>query len=290
MTKYSSQEIRRPTTSVLITSISGGVRREKSDVVITEEPLEIRLGDLWNEPYSYATIMRTPGNDFELVAGFLFSDHVINAREDIHTICYCDLPLDVTQKYNIVTVTLKVPVPSNRQRQKTIDSACGVCANTTLEEIGLSFDKSDILPIEVGINVVLGLPAKLRKQQRYFNTTGGVHAVGLFSQSGELKYIREDVGRHNALDKVLGACVLAGYRDLSNCIIVLSGRVAYELINKAARAKVPTIVAIGAPSSLAVKLSNRAGITLCGFTSDTTVNIYTYPSRILTVGPPTRQL
>ncbi len=280
MKQSNDKSIRRPTSIAPVTVFYRDQIRTKQDTVIAEEPLEIRLHNLWSDPKPFATILRTPGNDFELATGFLFSQGEITSKDDIHTICYCNLSEDELQSYNIVTVTLRTPLKNEAHKSKWIDSACGACGNTSIQEIENGSFQKNLSTIRIDASTVFKLPSLLRKNQQLFTKTGSVHAAGVFTQTGNAEFVREDVGRHNAVDKVLGACILANYKKHGESILALSGRIAFELVQKTSAANIPIIVAIGAPSSLAISLAKRAGITLCGFATQDTFNVYTYPERI----------
>ena len=250
------------------------------DEVITEEPLEIRVEAPGLEPEPYATIMRTPGNDFELAVGFLASEGIITGRRAFSTVCYCTLGETEEQRYNIVTVSLREMPESLRSRATAISSACGVCGSQTIADL-----RRRIAPIEsealVGAEAITAMPERLRKRQRLFKATGAVHAAGLASLAGEVFLCREDVGRHNAVDKLLGKALMDGSWPLADKVLVLSGRIAFELVQKAALASIPVIAAVGAPSSLAIELAEECGMTLVGFVGTDHFNVYTHPERII---------
>lgn len=249
-----------------------GVSR-REDRVIGEEPLEIRLA--WPSPARTAgqriwVTMRTPGNDFELAVGNLFHEGLISP-EAIHRVGYCtDAELSEEERFNVVTVSLREP-PLREPSQVlpgagTGSSACGVCGKESLDQVlhpRPSLPWAGALP---SLEVIRELPDRLRTQQPLFDLTGGVHAAGLADAAGELLVVREDVGRHNAVDKLAGARIL-GHQTPAASALVLSGRVGFELVAKAAASGIGAIVAVGAPTSLAVRLAAEAGIALFGFTS-----------------------
>ena len=243
--------------------------RRHEDRLATEEPLEIRLAWPGAEPRRVWVTMRTPGHDFELAAGWLVHEGLLTAPPQ--TIAYCtDEELTAEQEFNVVTVTLAAPPtrdPGHRHLGSG-SSACGVCGKDTIAE-ALAAPAgprwSGPLPDP---DVVRALPGRLREAQRVFESTGGVHAAGLATADGELLVVREDVGRHNAVDKVTGARVVAG-QPSGEAALVVSGRAGFELVQKAVAAGVGTLVAVGAPTSLAVDLARRAGLGLYGFTSPT---------------------
>ncbi len=249
------------------------------DQVITEEPLEIRIEAPGLPPEPYATIMRTPGNDFELAVGFLASEGVIAERRDFSTVCYCTLAATEEQRYNIVTVSLRNTPEGGRSRTTSVSSACGVCGSQTIADV-----RQRVAPIDsdaaVSAPALTRLPERLRKRQRLFETTGAVHAAGLADLAGDVLLCREDVGRHNAVDKLVGKALMDGDWPLQNKVLVLSGRIAFELVQKAALASIPIIAAVGAPSSLAIELARECNITLAGFVGPDHFNVYSHPERI----------
>jgi FdhD protein len=228
--------------------------------------------------------MRTTLNDYELAAGFLYSEGLIKGREEIRRIAYC-ADDDVDQHYNIVNVYLKSDIlfdSSQLTRNFYTSSSCGICGKASLEALEL---RDYVKPSSDRPTVIAGiineLPATLRKSQKVFNKTGGIHAAGLFNADGELLAAREDVGRHNALDKLIGWGLLAGKIPFHENILVVSGRVSYEIIQKALSAGIPIVVAVGAPSSLAVDLANNFDMTLIGFVKSDVFNIYSGETRII---------
>jgi FdhD protein len=257
-----------------------GETRARSDEVATEEPLEIRVTHRGVE-HRVAVTMRTPGNDFELAIGFLFSEGMIRNREDFAKISYCASG-PPEQLYNQVTVDLTVGAPfdpEQMQRNFYTTSSCGVCGKASLEAVKV---QCPLLPDgpEVDHEVFSALPKKLRARQRIFERTGGLHAAGLFDAQGELKLLREDVGRHNAVDKVIGKLVMDGKVPASNQILQVSGRTSFEIVQKAAVAGIPIVSAVSAPSSLAVSLAEELKMTLVGFVRGDSFNVYAGPRRI----------
>jgi FdhD protein len=255
------------------------------DVLAAEEPLEMRL--IWKNgrkviTKSIAITMRTPGSDFELAAGFLHGEGIIPHREDVADISYC-MDEDEDQAFNIVTVTLRPGLEfdaSRLERNFYTTSSCGVCGKAALES--LEVQGCDIVPagFEVASEVICALPQKLRAAQAVFERTGGLHAAGLFDQHGTLLSLQEDVGRHNAVDKLIGERFLADKLPLSDSILMLSGRASFELLQKALVARIPVVAAVGAPSSLAVQLAESFNITLCGFVKADSLNVYSAPERV----------
>lgn len=226
--------------------------------------------------------MRTPGHDFELAAGFLFAEGVIGSREEVRRIAYC-VDTEEPQQYNIVNVELKaelLPELSGLDRHFFTSSACGVCGKSALENLQVRCK-----PLESGFTVdaamISSLPDKLRKSQALFDSTGGLHAAALFDAKGNLVAAREDVGRHNALDKLLGWAFLEDKLPLENHMVLVSGRASYELVQKALAAGVPILAAISAPSSLAVDLAKEFNLTLLGFLRES-FNLYSGKERVLT--------
>ncbi len=240
--------------------------------------MEIRAGGAGQEPAPVAVTMRTPGNDFELAAGFLFTEGLI-APQDIVKVSYCDA-LDVTQEFNVVTVRLAKPFdPKELRRNFYATSSCGICGKASLDQVALQCPAIPSGP-QVQRSVITSLPQGLRDGQKTFSRTGGLHASGFFDTAGMPAGLREDVGRHNALDKLIGKMLLAGEFDFWDRILMVSGRAGFEIVQKAAMAGVPMICAVSAPSSLAVDAAERFGITLVGFLRGDNFNIYTRPERI----------
>ena len=256
------------------------------DSIAIEEPLEIRLKS-GNEVRTVAITMRTPGHDYELTTGFLLSEGILWHRQDFSDMRYClDQADTVTQEYNQLMITLrngdlsKLP---QLERHFFTNSACGVCGRTMIEDLQhraapLPNDVASTLAISS--DTIRSLPVSLRSSQKIFDRTGGLHAAALFSANGEVLTVREDIGRHNALDKLLGWGLLNDQLPFNNHILLVSGRASFELLQKCAVAKIPIFCAISAPSSLAVSLAQQFGITLIGFLRNERYNIYTYPERI----------
>jgi FdhD protein len=280
-------------TSVSIRSnVKHAVRRlragewsQDDDVLAAEEPLEIRL--LWEEAGEVvrkpiAVTMRTPGDDFELSAGFLYGEGIITGQRDLVDISYCT-DEDEDQRLNIVNVTLRPGLSfdmSKLERNFYTTSSCGVCGKAALD--ALEVQGCVVLPdgTMVDAATICALPGKLREAQAVFERTGGLHASGLFTPDGELVSLREDVGRHNAFDKLVGEQLLAGRTPLDGHIVMLSGRASFELLQKALVARIPLVAAVGAPSSLAVELAGAFNITLCGFVKADGMNVYTGEQRV----------
>ncbi len=258
--------------------IESGERQAKRDVVAVEEPLEVRI-EAGGQSTRVAITMRTPGHDFELAAGFLYSEGIISGIDDVATLGYClgDDKLTIEQQYNVVTVDLRgsgLPDLARSDRRFDVSSACGVCGKESLDQIerrgiGRIADNVQIAP-----GIITSLPDTLRKAQRVFEGTGGLHAAGLFDVDGNLIALREDVGRHNAVDKLIGAQLLADRLPLRNQIVLVSGRTSFEIAQKVAAAGAPILAAVSAPSSLAIETADRFGLTLIGFLRGDSFNVY----------------
>lgn len=266
----------------------GDSRQEAAaDVVATEEPLEIRLGfsDSGGRraERSISITMRTPGNDEELAIGFLFTEGIVKQPEDVTVVRPCGPPAP-NGLINVVRVELAdhVAVELDRlERHFYTSSSCGVCGKASLDAVAVQ-GRFDIAKNAATIDrsVLRSLPAELEARQSVFEQTGGLHASGLFGIDGEIIAVREDVGRHNALDKLIGSRVMSGAIPLSGCGIIVSGRSSFELMQKAMVAGCPILAAVGAPSSLAVELAAEFGMTLVGFLQRDRFNVYTRPDRI----------
>jgi FdhD protein len=277
-----------PSQRLRVREFTGSAVSRHEDRLATEEPLEIRLA--WpGRPAERLTVtMRTPGHDFELAAGFLFAEGYVDADTDLHTVAYCtDHTLSLEERYNVVTVTLTVPprrTPSPVYAgQSAASSACGVCGKQSIDDVLLTRDHRGRAGRWDGLvmppAVLTGLPSLLREAQHVFDSTGGLHAAGLFEADGTPVVVREDIGRHNAVDKVLGARLLAGDpTDLP--VLCVSGRIGFELVQKAVAAGVGVIAAVGAPSTLAVDLAADAGLCVVGFLRGERFVAYTSPERV----------
>lgn len=257
--------------------------RRTSDLVAVEEPLEIRLGYRNGSQYSeyaIAVTMRTPGDDVELTVGFLFAEGVIAGFSDVEQVRH-----DASRRVVTVQLSPDLHVDLARlARNSLTTSSCGVCAKTSLEALDLA---PNIAPLPVreaclDPEVVQGLPDRLLAEQETFGQTGGLHAAGLADMEGVLLESREDIGRHNAVDKLVGARVMQGHLPVGDGILVVSGRASFELVQKALMARIPVLVAVGAPSSLAVALADRYRMTLVGFTRHARFNVYSHIKRLRT--------
>jgi FdhD protein len=281
--KTSGKPRRGSKTKTRVRVVEDGRMRVRPDTLATEEPMEIRLL-AGGAKQTVAVTMRTPGADFELAAGFLYGEGIVNSPDDILKISYCvDSDLDAEQQYNIVNVELR----GNREydlrpleRHFYTTSACGVCGKASLEQLELR--GCPVVPPgpEVAPETIYGLPEKLREAQGLFDATGGLHAAALFDKNGELLALREDVGRHNATDKLVGWALLEGRLPLSDHIVMVSGRSSFEILQKCLTAGVPVVCAISAPSSLAVDVAREFGMTLVGFLREGRFNVYAGSDRI----------
>jgi FdhD protein len=260
-----------------------GEVRSRTDDLATEEPLEIRL-TAGGARKTIAVTMRTPGHDFELAAGFLFGEQVVRSRDDIRRITYCvDPAVDAGQQYNIVSVDLAgsgLPDLSGLDRHVFTSSACGVCGKASLEALRMRGCAAPPAGPAIAPEVVERLPEALRGAQGVFETTGGLHAAALFDADGAIITAREDVGRHNAMDKLIGWALLEGRLPLHDRIVMVSGRASYELLQKAVTAGAPVFCAVSAPSSLSVQVAREFGVTLIGFLRGDRFNVYSGLERI----------
>jgi FdhD protein len=274
-----SEPLRRNVTARTVVAVNDGVRSERPDTLATEEPMEIRVSGPGQDATSVAVTMRTPGGDYELAAGFLFTEGLI-APGDVTRVAYCDDLDDEGQRYNVVTVTLARAFDhAALHRNFFATSSCGICGKAALDDVEVRCAPLPPGP-EVAATVVATLPGKLRERQRVFDRTGGLHAAGLFTPAGELVALREDVGRHNAVDKVIGERLLRGEVPIGDHVLQVSGRASFEIVQKAAVAGIPIVSAVSAPSSLAVEAGERFGMTVVGFVRDGRCNVYTRPERI----------
>jgi FdhD protein len=272
------------TVEVELTVLDDARQLRKADQVVAEEPLELRLVAN-GATRTLAVTMRTPGNDFELAAGFAYSEAIVRTRDEIGGVSYClDPAVDPDQRYNIVNVELRggsTPPDLGRfERHFTMSSSCGVCGRAQLE----SLRDLGVTPIDDDVRVyrelLYALPERMRAAQRVFASTGGLHACALVNESGDAVVVREDVGRHNAVDKVVGWGLLGGHLPFARSILMVSGRTSYEILQKSAMARIPIVCSVSAPSSLAIDLAREFNITLVGFLNGERANVYSAPERI----------
>ncbi len=242
-----------------------------SDQLTIEEPLEIRIGRK-----ALATTMRTPGHDEELAAGFLISEAIVRKRQEIAEIS--------ASRRNVIIVNLTAGVKlklNSARRFGTISSSCGICGKESIDTIRQNFPPVASTSVRIGIETLLSLPALLQRQQSDFARTGGIHAAGIFGPTGDLKIVREDIGRHNAVDKAIGRAFLAGFLPLDRHLLLVSGRASFEIMQKALAAGIPIVVAVSAPSTLAVSFARESNQTLIGFLRPPSFNIYSHIERVI---------
>ncbi len=281
--KTSGKPRRTSKTKTRVRVVEDGRVRVRPDALATEEPMEIRLL-AGQTKQTVAVTMRTPGADFELAAGFLYGEGIIDSAEDVLKISYCvDPDLDAEQQYNIVNVQLRGGREFDLrplERHFYTTSACGVCGKASLEQLELR--GCPVIPPGpvVSARTIYSLTDKLRETQRLFDSTGGLHAAALFDAEGNLVALREDVGRHNATDKLVGWALLEGRLPLSEHIVMVSGRSSFEILQKSLMAGAPIVCAISAPSSLAVDVAREFGMTLVGFLRGGRFNVYAGAERI----------
>ncbi len=271
----------------------GEGKKEETDLVAVEEPLAIRLEYSVNtrrQLRDLSITMRTPGHDFELALGFLFTEGIIQSKDDITDIRYCQSAQQTSEAENVVRVSLSPNVPidwQKLQRHFYTTSSCGVCGKTSIDAVQTVCPNLSISNFSVSPEVIHQAPVKLREAQLIFEYTGGLHAAGLFSQAGELLLWREDIGRHNALDKLIGAALSQPEMSLTSTFILLSGRISFELVQKTLMAGVPLLAAVGAPSGLAIQLAQQYNLGLIGFIRNQRFNIYHGHQRVQLTQPTT---
>jgi FdhD protein len=281
--KTSDKPRRASKTKTRVRVVEDGKMRVRPDKLATEEPMEIRL--LTGESrQTVAVTMRTPGADFELAAGFLYGEGIVKGSDDIAKISYCvDSNLDAAQQYNIVNVELRAGRDYDLrplERHFYTTSACGVCGKASLEQLELRGCPVVGPGPQISAETIYSLPEKLRGAQGLFNATGGLHAAALFDAEGDLVALREDVGRHNATDKLVGWALLEGRLPLSGHVVMVSGRSSFEILQKCLTAGVPFVCAVSAPSSLAVDVAREFGMTLVGFLRERRFNVYAGQERV----------
>lgn len=260
--------------------IREGTSSPRPDTLAVEEPMEIRIGGR-----ALTVTMRTPGHDFDLALGFLVSEGVVHAAGDVTGVRYCTgATVGEGNAYNVVDVTLAphlAPPDASLERSFYTTSSCGLCGKSSLDAVRTSaaWSVSDD-PLRIDPGVLATLPDRLRQAQRVFDRTGGLHAAGLFSAGGELQCLREDVGRHNAVDKVVGQALRSGLLPLRETVLMVSGRASFELVQKAVMAGIPMLAAVSAPSSLAAELAEQSGLTLVGFLRGSSMTVYAGAHRL----------
>jgi FdhD protein len=265
--------------SARVIAVRGSELEVRGDTVVGEEPLEIRAAGPHQEPVAVAVTMRTPGNEDELAVGFLRSEGLIDGTE-VRAVAFGD-PASLNRPDDTVIVRLSRPFDSSAvaERHFIATASCGICGKASLDEVAIRCDPLPPGPT-VSRQVLLSLPDRLRAAQKVFESTGGLHAAGLFTAQAALVAVREDVGRHNALDKLIGSQILAGNRTLNDRLLMVSGRVSFEIVQKAAVAGIPFIAAVSAPSDLAIQAAERFGQTLVGFLRGDGFNVYSRDERI----------
>lgn len=287
ITKYKARLLKSATREVQISRVKNDICSFASDVIAIEEPLEIKLGfgqKNKRDQRSISVTMRTPGNDKELAIGFLFTEGIVASEKDILSIQFIATQLDSRTQDNVILVNLKPDAKvevDKLSRHFYTSSSCGVCGKASIDliqTISLFYPKSGFPLIQY--QQLFKLPQKLKSAQSVFTQTGSIHAAALFEQNGKLVLIREDVGRHNALDKLIGAAIQQRKLPFRDLILILSGRISFELVQKAAMCGIPIVAAVGAPSSLAIELAEAHGMTLIGFLKDEKFNIYCGEERI----------
>ena len=248
----------------------GSLEYHRDDLTV-EEPLEIRIGRK-----SLATTMRTPGHDRELAAGFLVSEAIVRHREEIAEIS--------DTRENVLTVNLGSrvkPKLNSTQRFGTISSSCGICGKRSIDTIRQSFPKIGGAKVRIDVATLLSLPVRLREAQSEFSRTGGIHAAGVFDMKGRPVVVREDIGRHNAVDKVIGHAFLDGLLPLDQHVLVVSGRASFEIMQKALAAGIPIVASVSAPSTLAMNFARESNQTLIGFLRPPSFNVYSHTERLI---------
>jgi FdhD protein len=274
-----TQAIRRSVIPMSVVTVRNGTSLCQQDGLVAEEPMEIRVCGPDQEPASLAVTMRTPGHDEELAAGFLYTEGLIQNWHDILAVQLGGLHLG-KHGCNVVTVRLTRPfdvTPFKRNFAAT--SSCGLCGKMSIQQVAVRCPAVSPGPV-LANSVLMQLPHTLRLQQQVFEQTGGLHGAGIFDASGRLHVLREDVGRHNAVDKLIGRMLQENALPLAECILLVSGRISFEIVQKVAMAGVPILCAVSAPSSLAIEAAQRFQMTIVGFLRKQSCNIYTHPERI----------
>lgn len=270
--------MRTPVAPVAITRVENGTALAADDILVTEEPLEIRLGfgpEHDRKETQLSVTMRTPGSDEELALGFLFTEGIVSDVSQVLRVAYCE-NVKSEERGNVVRAELHPSIdldPAKWQRNFYTTSSCGVCGKSSIDLVRTQCTRPMSPAFAVDRNVIIALPDRMREAQTVFKHTGGIHAAALFTERGELRVLREDVGRHNAVDKVIGA-TLVSQLTVGNNILLVSGRAGFELVQKCIMAGIPVMAAVGAPSSLAVQLAKESGLLLIGFLRGDRFNIY----------------
>ncbi|HEY2773242.1 MAG TPA: formate dehydrogenase accessory sulfurtransferase FdhD [Candidatus Binatia bacterium] len=267
------------TRSALRRAIAPGRSLSSSDVVAREEPLEIQLG-----PASLAVVMRTPGHDEELVRGFAITERIVASASQILSVRHCSTARSAEAEDNVVRILVAAEVEVDLaalRRNLYASSSCGICGKATIENALATAPPLADDAFALDAATIRAFPAKLASMQEGFRATGGLHAAGLFDRSGNLLVVREDIGRHNAVDKVVGWAAAHGLLPLSRHALMVSGRISFEIVQKALAARVPVVAAVSAPSSLAIELAEASGIALVGFLRGQTMNVYANQARVL---------
>jgi FdhD protein len=275
-----------PIEKVRVVAREGERQIERDDALAVEEPLEIRIRSTGlTGARSFVTTMRTPGHDEELVAGLLFAEGVLTSRGDLLRLERpVDPRIDRELRANVMIATLGPDAHARGEkleRGTVMGSACGVCGKTSIENVIPSDAPPLVSNLRIRPELLFALPGRLREGQSVFSTTGGLHAAGLFDTDGCLRALREDIGRHNATDKLVGRFFLRDELPLADLVLVVSGRAGFEIVQKAYSAGIPIVASVSAPSSLAVELAEAAGLTLVGFLRERRYNVYANPARIL---------
>jgi FdhD protein len=275
----------KPVERVRVRTREGAAETERSDTLAVEEPLEIRVRPAPDgKARSFVVTMRTPGHDEELAAGLLFAEGVVRSRADLVALERpTDPRIEPALKANVIVASLTAEAfgrSESLQRATVMGSSCGVCGKTSIQSVMPADRPAMTDAVSVSAEFLYGLPARLRREQSVFAETGGLHGAALFSDSGELRALREDIGRHNAVDKLVGVFLLKGELPLEGCVLMVSGRAGFEIVQKAFGAGIPILAAVSAPSSLAAELAERTGLTLIGFLRERRFNVYTHARRL----------
>jgi FdhD protein len=276
-----------PSTRARVWTLDGDTEVRRRDTLVTEEPLEIRLS-AGGRTQTVAVTMRTPGNDFELATGFLHTEGLLPGVP--YQVSYCADVERADQQFNVVTVEVQGPPLEGAVRSGIVSSACGVCGSASLDALRDRGLRRVPVGAVVPVDVLYGLPDALRAAQGVFDRTGGLHAAGLFTPDGSLVAAREDVGRHNAVDKLVGRAVLDERLPLGGTVLTVSGRCGYEIVQKAVCAGIPLVASVSAPSSLAVAVAEEFGVTLVGFLRGRRCNVYAGRERIQLRSRPRREV